>query len=104
MLRPHSFQHPDVRVLLLSATPYKMFTLDQETDEDDHYPDFIRTLKFLFNDSNKSMRSKGLLSDHRTAAASLRCKHSVCQPGKKAELETGSPEGYVSYRAGRNDS
>lgn len=43
------FRYPDVRVLLLSATPYRMLTLDHETD-DDHYPDFIRTLGFLLAD------------------------------------------------------
>lgn len=37
------------RVLLLSATPYKMYTLNQET-EDDHYADFLKTLRFLFRD------------------------------------------------------
>ena len=37
------------RVLLLSATPYKMYTLNHETD-DDHYKDFLNTLKFLFQD------------------------------------------------------
>jgi hypothetical protein len=37
------------RVLLLSATPYKMLALDHE-QEDDHYPDFLRTLRFLFED------------------------------------------------------
>jgi hypothetical protein len=35
------------RVLLLSATPYKMYTLAQEADQDDHYADFERTLGFL---------------------------------------------------------
>jgi hypothetical protein len=39
--------YPDVRVLLLSATPYRMLSLDHE-QEDDHYPDFVRTLRFLF--------------------------------------------------------
>ena len=42
------FNYPDVRTLLLSATPYKMLSLDHEQD-DDHYPDFIRTLEFLFD-------------------------------------------------------
>ena len=37
------------RVLLLSATPYKMYTLNHET-EDDHYADFLKTLRFLFRD------------------------------------------------------
>ena len=40
------FDYPDVRVLLLSATPYKMLSLDHE-QHDDHYPDFLRTLRFL---------------------------------------------------------
>lgn len=44
------FSYPGARVLLLSATPYKMLSLDHEQD-DDHYPDFIRTLRFLFDDS-----------------------------------------------------
>ena len=34
------------RVLLLSATPYKMYTLRDEED-DDHYADFLRTARFL---------------------------------------------------------
>ncbi len=38
--------HTRVRTLLLSATPYKMYTLSHET-EDDHYRDFLRTAKFL---------------------------------------------------------
>ncbi len=37
------------RVLLLSATPYKMYTLAEETDEA-HYEDFLATLAFLMND------------------------------------------------------
>ncbi len=35
------------RVLLLSATPYKMYTLSQEKEQEDHYADFARTLGFL---------------------------------------------------------
>lgn len=35
-----------VRTLLLSATPYKMYTLSHESDED-HYRDFLRTVCFL---------------------------------------------------------
>lgn len=42
------FNCQDVRVLLLSATPYKMLSLDHE-EEDDHYPDFLKTLEFLHN-------------------------------------------------------
>lgn len=42
------FQYAGVKTLLLSATPYKMLSLDHEQD-DDHYPDFLKTLRFLFN-------------------------------------------------------
>jgi len=42
------FDFPDVKVLLLSATPYKMYTLHGETDEN-HYEDFERTVEFLLN-------------------------------------------------------
>ncbi|WP_324016962.1 DEAD/DEAH box helicase [Aeromonas hydrophila] len=86
MLATALFEHPDVRVLLLSATPYKMFTLDQESEEDDHYPDFIRTLNFLFNDFSKVDTVKNLLSEHRTTIQAC-AKGSVLHSGKKAELE-----------------
>lgn len=36
-----------VRTLLLSATPYKMYTLPDEPDGEDHYRDFVRTIEFL---------------------------------------------------------
>ena len=86
MLATALFEYPDVRVLLLSATPYKMLTLDQETDEDDHYPDFIRTLNFLFNDPVRVDEIKKLLAEHRTTLHA-RASGSQCLPGKKAELE-----------------
>ncbi len=38
--------HTKVRTLLLSATPYKMYTLSHESD-DDHYRDFLKTVRFL---------------------------------------------------------
>ena len=34
------------RVLLLSATPYRMYTMEGD-EEDDHYRDFIQTIRFL---------------------------------------------------------
>ena len=55
----------EVRVLLLSATPYKMFTLDLEKEEEDHYKDFIKTLEFLFNDSDRVKKVENLIAEHR---------------------------------------
>lgn len=43
-------EHSEARVLLLSATPYKMYSMDHEIAEDDHYADFLRTLGFLLED------------------------------------------------------
>jgi len=40
------FEHKDARVLLLSATPYKPFT-NADDSEDDHYKDFLATVRFL---------------------------------------------------------
>jgi hypothetical protein len=39
------------RTLLLSATPYKMFTVAAEASHDDHYADFVRTTEFLLGSS-----------------------------------------------------
>ena len=36
-----------VRTLLLSATPYKLYTADAEIEDEDHYEDFIATTSFL---------------------------------------------------------
>lgn len=57
----------DVRLLLLSATPYKMYTLQHESDEDDHYEDFLRTVEFLDPGLKASGRFQGLLGDYRQA-------------------------------------
>ena len=36
-----------VRTLLLSATPYKLYTADAELEQEDHYKDFLATTRFL---------------------------------------------------------
>ena len=54
-----------VRVLLLSATPYKMYTLSDESDDEDHYRDFIDTLDFLFRDERKVEKFADLLREYR---------------------------------------
>jgi hypothetical protein len=43
------FEYKDAKVLLLSATPYKLFTLPEEQalTGDDHYRDFLATVRFL---------------------------------------------------------
>lgn len=53
------------RVLLLSATPYKMYTQSHESEEDDHYQDFQTTLDFLLHDESKQEAFHHLLSEYR---------------------------------------
>ena len=53
--------HP-VRTLLLSATPYKLYTTDAEIEQEDHYEDFVATTRFLMDDDEVRVDSlkKGL--------------------------------------------
>lgn len=68
------FSYEDARILLLSATPYKMYTLAHETD-DDHYADFLRTLAFLQGDESETAHFKTLLQEFR---------REVLRPGEHA--------------------
>lgn len=45
-----------VRTLLLSATPYKLYTTDAEIEQEDHYEDFLATTRFLFGASESRVR------------------------------------------------
>ena len=57
----------DVRLLLLSATPYRMYTLHHESAEDDHYRDFLRTVEFLEGETSASGDVSALLDAYRQA-------------------------------------
>jgi hypothetical protein len=48
------FCHREVRVLLLSATPYRMFTTAGEPGGDGHYADLIQTIGFLQSDAGRT--------------------------------------------------
>ncbi len=69
------FDYKDARLLLLSATPYKMYTLPDDPEGDDHYEDFTKTVSFLAGPDRaahvsaamSSMR-KALYSDDLVAA------------------------------------
>ncbi len=63
------FDFPGNKTVMLSATPYKAYTLSGEAD-DDHHADFLRTVDFLlgresheFRDALHSLRS-ALLESH----------------------------------------
>ena len=56
-----------VRLLLLSATPYRMYTLHHESAEDDHYRDFLQTVEFLDPKQKERGDLRRLLDDYRQA-------------------------------------
>ena len=45
--------YPGAKILLLSATPYKAYTLAHESGTDDHHKDFLRVAFFLLNDASR---------------------------------------------------
>ena len=57
------------RTLLLSATPYRMYTTADDEDGD-HYEDFLHTCEFLFNDVQRVERLGGRFTDLRSALTS----------------------------------
>jgi hypothetical protein len=57
--------HHEAKVILLSATPYKMYTMYHEAGEDDHYQDFIDTVKFLFDSEERTQSFRELLRAYR---------------------------------------
>ncbi len=59
------FEYAAARVVLLSATPYKMYTLSHESEQDDHYTDFVRTVRFLQNNPAESMTLDELIQQYR---------------------------------------
>lgn len=60
----YSDAHSSARVILLSATPYKMYTLSHEEVED-HYQDFMQTLRFLLNDPAQTSQMEELITAYR---------------------------------------
>lgn len=70
-LAHHLFAWGQARVLLLSATPYKMYTLQHESADDDHYADFVETLRFLLGDASRTAEIEQLLLEYRRATYQL---------------------------------
>ena len=61
------FKSNNMRILLLSATPYKMYSTLEEIDEmhvDEHYSEFLDVMKFLKNDKNAMNSFKAIWSNY----------------------------------------
>ena len=81
------FNYEDARVLLVSATPYKMYTVGQESDRDDHYADFLRTVSFLINDHSKTDALEQLIRSYRSELYALADGHETQLRMMKQQLE-----------------
>jgi len=74
-LAQHLFNYKNeeypAKIILLSATPYKMYTLKQEEAVEDHYQDFLRTVEFLLNDEQKTRSFEAKLKRYRSEFLSM---------------------------------
>jgi hypothetical protein len=60
------FKCNKAKVILLSATPYKMYTMHEDVEGIDHYSELLETMNFLYkNDKKKAEKFKELLSNFR---------------------------------------
>jgi hypothetical protein len=82
------FEYEAARVLLLSATPYKMYSLSHEAATDDHYKDFVRTVKFLYSDPNQVKQFQELLEEYRRVLLRLGSGEDLGLSGIKSEIES----------------
>ncbi|MBK9964814.1 MAG: hypothetical protein IPP07_07860 [Holophagales bacterium] len=87
MLARNLFEWGDARVLLLSATPYKMLTLSDEDGGEDHYQDFVRTYRFLSNDEAKAAELQQLLKEFRRELLRMRPGSAGRLAALKTEIE-----------------
>ena len=65
----------DTRVLLLSATPYKLYSTLEEIDEnqlDEHYAEFFQVMKFLFDDELKAEQFREVWKNYSVALSELK--------------------------------
>lgn len=53
------------RVMLLSATPYKMYTTHDESSGEDHFRDFLETIRFLHHDTPRTETFRATLDTYR---------------------------------------
>jgi len=70
-----NYKNPDgeVKIIMLSATPYKMYTVHGEEDVENHYEDFIRTVNFLYgDDKDKTEQFERKLRCYRNELLSVR--------------------------------
>ena len=58
-------ENSEARVLLLSATPYKMYTTADEAGVEDHYRDFLKTFEFLVQKPDAVRKCESTIKEYR---------------------------------------
>ena len=84
------FDFGDARVLLLSATPYKMYTMADEAESDDHFSDFLQTVTFLQKDSERTEGFRKSLEAYRNgifAASTAEDTEELVEAKQRVEAE-----------------
>lgn len=80
----------DTRVLLLSATPYKLYSTLEEIEEnqsdDQHYKEFFQVMEFLFDNEQKNVKFKEVWKNYSIALSELKAGDgAIVQIKKQAE-------------------
>lgn len=86
------FETEDLKVLLLSATPYKLYSTMEEIEEadspDEYYKEFFQVIDFLINDKGKMNHFSEIWSDYSVALREvIQGDAAVLHLKKKAEDE-----------------
>ena len=85
LLAQRVIYNPKAKTLLLSATPYKMYTLPDEPEGDDHYRDFLFTVEILAGKQEGKERANAIARD-------LRIVRDALAPGRDVERAKAAQE------------
>lgn len=89
LLARRFFSNENVKILLLSATPYKLYSTLEEISEsgvDEHYAEFFEVIRFLLNDKSKLKEFRTVWDDYSASLREFSIKRfSVLQFKRKAE-------------------
>lgn len=93
MLAHKFFNSKKVRMLLLSATPYKMYTtleeMDEASDPDEYYKEFLDVMKFLNVTDEADLKFRKVWSDYSVELQEFsRGETSVIEAKNAAENQT----------------
>jgi len=81
------YSYPGAKVLLLSATPYKMYTIYHETEDSDHYEDFVSAVRFLQDSPEVTRAFEGKLARYRRELLSFEPEHADGLDEAKHDVE-----------------